>query len=108
MVALLDVALHRHGAPRRLRVGTPIANRGPAETHGLIGYLLNLQVLQVDIDAGRSFEALLAQVREAVLGAQAHQDLPFDVLVEALQPGRQPGRHPLFQVKCTQQEEAPA
>ena len=108
VVALLDVVLHRLGGQDVVRVGTPVANRQKAETHGLIGYLLNLQVLQARLDASQSFLAVLAQVHEAVLGAQAHQDLPFDALVEALQPERQPGVHPLFQVKCTQQDDIPA
>ncbi|WP_353175961.1 non-ribosomal peptide synthetase [Delftia acidovorans] len=108
MLALLKLVLYRFSGTRELRVGTPVANRQKAETHGLIGYFLNLLVLRTHIDPAQDFGALLAQVREAVLGAQAHQDLPFHLLVEALQPARQPGVHPLFQVKCTQQEDASA
>ncbi len=108
MLALLKLVLYRFSGTHELRVGTPVANRQKAETHGLIGYFLNLLVLRTHIDPAQDFGALLAQVREAVLGAQAHQDLPFHLLVEALQPARQPGVHPLFQVKCTQQEDASA
>ena len=108
MLALLKLVLYRFSGTRELRVGTPVANRQKAETHGLIGYFLNLLVLRTHIDPAQDFGALLAQVREAVLGAQAHQDLPFHLLVEALQPARQPDVHPLFQVKCTQQEDASA
>ncbi|GKT02227.1 amino acid adenylation domain-containing protein [Acidovorax sp. SUPP3434] len=104
MTALLDLLLYRLSGQRRIRVGTPIANRGKAETHGLIGYLLNLQVVQVDVAPQMGFGELLEQVRHAVLDAQQHADLPFDMLVEALAPERQPGVHPLFQVKCTQQD----
>lgn len=104
MTALLDLLLYRLSGQRRIRVGTPIANRGKAETHGLIGYLLNLQVLQVDAAPQMGFGELLEQVRQAVLDAQQHADLPFDMLVEALAPERLPGVHPLFQVKCTQQD----
>ncbi len=104
MTALLDLLLYRLSGQRRIRVGTPIANRGKAETHGLIGYLLNLQVLQVDATPQMGFGELLEQVRQAVLDAQQHADLPFDMLVEALAPERLPGVHPLFQVKCTQQD----
>lgn len=104
MTALLDLLLYRLSGQCRIRVGTPIANRGKAETHGLIGYLLNLQVLQVDAAPQMGFGELLEQVRQAVLDAQQHADLPFDMLVEALAPERLPGVHPLFQVKCTQQD----
>ncbi|WP_418515014.1 amino acid adenylation domain-containing protein [Delftia sp. PS-11] len=104
MTALLDLLLYRLSGQRRIRVGTPIANRGKAETHGLIGYLLNLQVLQVDATPQMGFGELLDQVRQAVLDAQQHADLPFDMLVEALAPERQHAVHPLFQVKCTQQD----
>lgn len=105
MLSLLKLTLYRFSGERDLRIGMPIANRQKAETHGLIGYLLNLLVLRTWIDPARSFTDFLAHVRETVLDAQAHQDLPFDLLVEALQPVRQPGVHPLFQVKCTQQED---
>ncbi|CAG2160773.1 non-ribosomal peptide synthetase [Cupriavidus numazuensis] len=108
VVALLDVVLHRVGGQDVVRIGTPVANRQKAETHGLIGYLLNLLVLQARIGPADTFRNVLARVHETMLGAQAHQDLPFDALVRALQPERQPGVHPLFQVKCTQQDDIPA
>ncbi|WP_460427467.1 condensation domain-containing protein, partial [Azotobacter armeniacus] len=108
MLALLKFLLYRISGQSDVRVGVPIANRQKAETHALIGYLLNMQVLRSRVDARRGFIDFLTQVRDTVLDAQAHPDLPFDLLVEALQPERQPGLHPLFQVKCTQQDELPA
>lgn len=105
MLSLLTLALYRFSGDRHVRVGAPIANRQRAETHGLIGYLLNLQVFPTQVAPAQSFKDHLEQVRLTVLDGQAHQDLPFDVLVDALQPERQAGVHPLFQVKCTQQED---
>ncbi|WP_349617067.1 amino acid adenylation domain-containing protein [Azotobacter salinestris] len=108
MLALLKLTLYRFGGQSDLRVGAPIANRQRTETRGLIGYLTNVQVLRTRLEPTGSFLGLLAAVRETVLDAQAHPDLPFDLLVEALQPERQAGLHPLFQVKCTQQDALPA
>ncbi|NHN76929.1 amino acid adenylation domain-containing protein [Azotobacter chroococcum] len=108
MLALLKLTLYRFGGQNDLRVGAPIANRQRTETRGLIGYLTNVQVLRTRLEPTGSFLGLLAAVRETVLDAQAHPDLPFDLLVEALQPERQAGLHPLFQVKCTQQDALPA
>ena len=107
MLALFKLTLHRLTGQDDLRVAAPVANRQRAETHGLVGYLTNLQVLRTRVDGADSFQTLLAGVREAVLGGQAHQDLPFDMLVEALAPQRQPGVHPLVQVKCTEQSALP-
>ncbi|WP_148713625.1 non-ribosomal peptide synthetase [Chitinolyticbacter meiyuanensis] len=103
IVALLQATLHRHTGQEQIRIGTPMANRQKAETQGLIGYLLNLQVLAGRVDARMRFIELLAAVRDSTLGAQQHPDLPFDALVDALQVTRRAGEHPLFQVKCTQQ-----
>lgn len=108
VLALLMLVLHRFSGERDIRVGTPVANRSKAETHGLVGYLLNLLVIDARVEPAQQFKALLGEVRDAVLAAQAHQDLPFDLLVEALQPPREAGVHPLFQVKCTQQEDLSA
>ncbi|NRR33611.1 amino acid adenylation domain-containing protein [Oxalobacteraceae bacterium] len=107
MLALLKTLLYRVSGQQDLRVGAPTANRQRAETHGLVGYLVNLPVLRTRIDARLPFTHLLEQVRQAVIGAQAHADVPFHLLVEALQPERQPGVHPLFQVKCTEQPGVP-
>ncbi|MEO5934248.1 MAG: amino acid adenylation domain-containing protein, partial [Duganella sp.] len=107
MLAVFKLTLHQLTGQDDLRVAAPVANRQRAETHGLVGYLTNLQVLRTRFDGADSFQTLLASVREAVLGGQAHQDLPFDMLVEELAPQRQPGVHPLVQVKCTEQSALP-
>ncbi|MDW0358489.1 amino acid adenylation domain-containing protein [Halomonas venusta] len=105
MLSLLKLTLHRFSGQSDIRVGSPSANRNRAETHGLIGYLLNVQVLRTLLEPTKGFTSLLGAVKETVLDAQDYQDIPFDTLVEALQPERQLGVHPLFQVKCTQQNE---
>ena len=107
MLALFGLLLYRHTGQDDLRIGSPVANRRRAETHGLVGYLTNLQVLRLRIDPRTDGHALLASVREAVLDAQSRQDVPFDQLVEALAPPRRPGVHPLIQVKCTRQDDVP-
>ncbi|MCO7245650.1 non-ribosomal peptide synthetase [Halomonas sp. Mc5H-6] len=105
MLSLLKLTLHRFSGQSDIRVGSPSANRNKAETHGLIGYLLNVQVLRTLLEPTKGFASLLDAVKETVLDAQDYQDIPFDTLVEALQPDRQSGVHPLFQIKCTQQKE---
>ncbi|MBD4603741.1 hypothetical protein GUG50_07405, partial [Xanthomonas citri pv. citri] len=80
-----------------IRVGVPIANRNREETEGLIGFFVNTQVLRAELDGQLPFRELLRQVRRAVVEAQGHQDLPFEQLVEALQPERSLSHSPLFQ-----------
>ncbi|NVM79668.1 amino acid adenylation domain-containing protein [Duganella sp. SG902] len=102
MLALFKTLLYRVTGQGDLRVGAPAANRQHAATHGMIAYLVSLTVLRTQIDPRQPFTHLLRQVRQAVTEAQEHSDVPFDVLVDALQPERQPGVHPLVQVKCTE------
>ncbi|SHM77796.1 amino acid adenylation domain-containing protein [Duganella sacchari] len=90
--------LHRYSGQRDIRVGIPIANRQRIEAEGLIGFFVNTQVLRGDIQGRGSLGALLAQVRNAALEAQSHPDLPFEQLVDALQPERSLSHTPLFQV----------
>ena len=84
-------------------VGTDVANRQRDEIEGLIGFFANQLVLSTDLSGDPLFRVLLGQVREVTLGAYAHQDLPFDKLVESLRPERDPSRTPLFQLKIVMQ-----
>ncbi|NJJ57027.1 non-ribosomal peptide synthase/polyketide synthase [Pseudomonas sp. B14(2022)] len=98
LLASYQALLHRYSGQEDVRVGVPIANRNRLETEGLIGFFVNTQVLKADIHGQMSVVQLLHQVRQRSLEAQAHQDLPFEQLVEALQPERSMSLSPLFQV----------
>ncbi|MBS3183954.1 non-ribosomal peptide synthase/polyketide synthase [Pseudomonas sp. PCH44] len=98
LLASFQLLLHRYSGQADIRVGVPSANRNRAETERLLGFFVNTQVLRADVDSQAGFLDLLKQVRQAALEAQAHQDLPFEQLVEALQPERSLSRSPLFQV----------
>ncbi|WP_233583204.1 non-ribosomal peptide synthetase [Corallococcus sp. CA053C] len=97
LMAAFQTLLSRYTGQDDVLVGTPIANRRHAETEGLIGFFVNTLVLRAPFDASTSFRKILAEVRANTLGAYEHQDLPFERLVEALQPERDLGRTPLFQ-----------
>ena len=99
LLAAFELLLMRYSGQADVAVGTDIANRNRAEIEGLIGFFVNQLVLRVKMKARESFSELLKRVREVCLGAYAHQDLPFEKLVEELQPERDLGRSPLFQVK---------
>ncbi len=98
LLASYQVLLHRYSGQHDIRVGVPIANRNRVETERLIGFFVNTQVLKADIDGHTTVREVLAQVKQRALEAQAHQDLPFEQLVEALQPERSLSLSPLFQV----------
>ncbi|MBP9100681.1 MAG: amino acid adenylation domain-containing protein [Nitrosomonas sp.] len=93
-----QVLLYRYTGQSDLRVGVPIANRHRIEIEGVVGLFVNTQVLCSRIDGRMPLSVLLDQTREAALGAQTYQDLPFEQLVEALQPERSLHQNPLFQV----------
>jgi amino acid adenylation domain-containing protein len=105
LLAGAQLLLSRYTGLSDIRVGVPNANRHRLETEGLVGFFVNTQVLRNVIDGRQSLAQVLAQAREAALGAQAHQDLPFEQLVEALQPERQLGANPLFQVVLNHQRQ---
>ncbi|WBM34629.1 non-ribosomal peptide synthase/polyketide synthase [Pseudomonas sp. NY11382] len=106
LLASFQALLHRYSGQRDIRVGVPVANRNRVETEGLIGFFVNTLVLRADIDPRQPFGVLLQQVRQAALGAQAHQDLPFEQLVDALAPTRSLSHSPLFQVMFNHQAAA--
>ncbi|MBD2529847.1 amino acid adenylation domain-containing protein [Nostoc flagelliforme FACHB-838] len=107
LLAAFKVLLYRYTQQEDIIVGTPIANRNRAEIEGLIGFFVNTLVLRTNFSNNTSFRKLLQQVREVTLGAYAHQDLPFERLVEELQPGRDLSHSPLFQVMFVLQNAAP-
>jgi non-ribosomal peptide synthetase component F len=98
LLAGFQAFLHRATGQDDLAVGTPIANRGRRELEGLIGCFINSLVLRGDLSGRPTGRELLARTRSAALGAYAHQDLPFELLVERLQPERSLSHGPLFQV----------
>ncbi|MES2295468.1 MAG: amino acid adenylation domain-containing protein [Pseudomonadota bacterium] len=107
LLAALNVLLSRYAGQDDICIGTPIANRNRAEVEPLIGFFVNTLVLRTRIDSRASFVALLRQVRKTALGAYAHQDIPFEQLVEDLKPKRQLSHAPMFQVMLALQN-APA
>ncbi|MFW9085727.1 non-ribosomal peptide synthetase [Pseudomonas sp. P2758] len=98
LLASFQTLLQRYSGQRDIRVGVPVANRNRLETEGLIGFFVNTQVLRAEVDPEYGFDRLLQQVRQSVLDAQAYQDLPFEQLVDAVQPQRSLSHSPLFQV----------
>ncbi|WP_431193990.1 amino acid adenylation domain-containing protein [Acaryochloris thomasi] len=98
LMAGFKILLSCHTQQRDIWVGTDVANRIRSELEGLIGFFVNLLVLRTDLSGNPSFKALLQRVKTVALGAYDHQDIPFAQLVDVLQPERQEGLLPLFQV----------
>jgi amino acid adenylation domain-containing protein len=98
VLAAFQVVLARWSGQDDFGIGTPIANRNRAETEDVVGFFLNTLVMRADLRGDPTFATLLARVRETTLAAYARQDLPFERLLEALRPARDPSRTPLFQV----------
>jgi amino acid adenylation domain-containing protein len=98
LCAAFNVLLARYSGQDDICIGTPIANRNRADIEDLIGFFVNTLVLRTRVDLKRGFRDLLQQVRQHTLDAYAHQDAPFEQLVEALQPERSASYTPLFQV----------
>ena len=105
LLAAFSTLLYRYSGQRDILVGTPIANRNHAETESLIGFFVNTLVLRTRLSEQMTFRELLVQVREMALEAYAHQDLPFEKLVEELQPERSLSHSPVFQVMLDLQNE---
>ncbi|WP_434625010.1 non-ribosomal peptide synthase/polyketide synthase [Pseudomonas sp. Z1-29] len=103
LLGAFNVLLHRYSGQSDIRVGVPIANRNRDEVEGLIGFFVNTQVLRTGLDGQLRVDELLRRVKETALGAQAHQDLPFERLVEALKLERSLSHTPLFQVMYNHQ-----
>jgi hypothetical protein len=107
LLAAFEVLLYRYTDQTDIVVGSDIANRNHVEIEGLIGFFSNMLVLRVDLSGNPTFRQLLERVREMSLEAYANQDVPFEKLVEVIQPRRQLSHSPLFQVVFTLQN-APA
>ena len=105
LLAAFKTLLHRYTRQDDISVGTPIAGRNSSQMEGLIGLFVNSLVLRTDLSDNPSFRTFLGQVREVALGAYNHQEVPFEKLVEELQPQRDLGHNPLFQVMFVYQND---
>ncbi len=107
LLAAFQVLLHSYSGQEDILIGSPIANRTRPETETLIGLFVNTLVLRADLSGNPSFREVIARVRETTLAADAHQSLPFDKLVKAIQPDRTVNHMPLIQVAFTLRNNPP-
>ncbi len=98
LLTAFKMLLSRYTQQGDIVVGSPVANRNRAEIEGLIGFFVNMLVMRTDLSGNPTFRQALRRVRQVALAAYAHQDLPFEKLVEELQPERDMSLNPLFQV----------
>ncbi|MDZ7949854.1 amino acid adenylation domain-containing protein [Nostoc sp. DedQUE09] len=98
LLAAFNILLYRYTEQEDILIGSPIANRNRAELEGMLGLFVNTLVLRNNLSGNPSYREFLHRVREVTLNAYAHQDLPFEMLVEELQPERDLSRNPLYEV----------
>ena len=103
LLATLDALLYRYSGQTDIAVGTAIANRNRDETEGLIGFFVNMLVMRTDMKGNPTFLELLKRVKEMTIAAYQHQDVPFEQIIEMLQPQRSLNRTPLYQIEFTLQ-----
>ncbi|MCG3161077.1 MAG: Linear gramicidin synthase subunit D [Acidobacteria bacterium] len=103
LLAAFQTLLHRYTGQDDIIVGSPVTNRNRSELEGLIGFFVNTLALRGDLSGAPSFRELLRRVRETALEAYAHQDMPFEKLVQELQPNRDLSRTPIFQAMLVMQ-----
>ena len=96
LLAAFMALLYRYTGQKKIVVGSPIAGRNRVEVEGLIGVFINTLILHSDLSGDPTFRELLAQVQDMTLEAYAHQDLPFETLVEELEPERDMSRNPIL------------
>jgi amino acid adenylation domain-containing protein len=98
LLAAFNVLIYRYSNQDDIALGTPIAGRTLQEVENLIGFFVNTLVIRISVSEKLTFRSLLARVKETTLGAYAHQDVPFDLLVKELQPEREAGQSPFFRI----------
>ncbi|MBX3741860.1 MAG: amino acid adenylation domain-containing protein [Akkermansiaceae bacterium] len=106
-LAAFKLLLHRYTGATDIPVGTPVSGRTRGELEPLIGVFINSLILRSDLSGDPTFDELLGRVRDTAVQAIEHQDLPFENIVRALKPERDPGRNPLFQINFSQDRFSP-
>jgi len=104
LLAAFKILLHRYSGQDDISVGAPIANRNRSEIEGLVGFFVNTLVLRSDLSGNPTFKEFLGRVRDTATQAYSNQDIPFEMLVDAVQPNRDLSHTPLFQVMFVLQE----